>query len=74
MELITQIAAMRAFMLNRRVSVIGSLFKSNFPCFGKVYLDITQEGGNLRLFNILRLVDCKWGEGVIIENPEYIFQ
>lgn len=74
MELIKRIAAMRTFMLNRRVSVIGSLFKSNSPCFGKVYLDITPEGGNLRLFNIFKLADCKWGEGVIIENPEYIFQ
>lgn len=73
MEKITQIATTIMFKLDRRASVIDSLFKLNSPCFGKVYLDITPEGGNLRLFNIFKLADCRWGEGVIIENPEYIF-
>lgn len=63
------------FMLNRRASAIESLFKLNSQCFGKVYLDITPEGEDLRLLKIFNLEnDGRWGEGVIIENPEYIFQ
>jgi hypothetical protein len=38
-----------------------------------VYLDITQEGEDIKMLQILKLADSKWGEGVIIENPEIVF-
>lgn len=71
---INPISGTTRFKLGRKLSIIDSLFKLYSPLFGKVYLDITKEEHELKLLQILKLADGKWGEGVIIENPRFIFQ